>query len=180
MITLYILLLSKVYLPAIEGFIPSEMVCTLRALLEFIYIARHNVLDTNSIQEMCAALVKFHQFREIFVTTGVRDPNDIPPRQHALMHYPKLIREYGAPNGLCSSITESKHIKAVKKPWRRSNRYNALGQMLTTNQRLDKLAAAQADFKGRGLLDGHLVNPLESDDVLHGAYHHHCYNSYET
>ncbi|KIJ16060.1 hypothetical protein PAXINDRAFT_76254, partial [Paxillus involutus ATCC 200175] len=42
---------------------------------------------------------------------------------------------FGAPNGLCPSITESKHITAVKKPWRRSNKHNALGQILRTNQR---------------------------------------------
>jgi hypothetical protein len=70
------------------------------------------------------------------------------------MHYHHLIREFGAPNGLCSSITESKHIKAVKEPWRRSNRFNALGQMLLTNQRLDKLAAAKVDFVHRKMLDG--------------------------
>ena len=67
-------------------------------------------------------------------------------------HYPDHIFEFGAPNGLCSSITESKHIKAVKEPWRRSNRFQALGQMLRTNQRLDRLAAARVDFENRGML----------------------------
>jgi hypothetical protein len=57
------------------------------------------------------------------------------------MHYHFLIEEFGAPGGLCSSITEFRHITAVKKPWRHSNRFNALGQMLLTNQRLDKLHA---------------------------------------
>ena len=72
-----------------------------------------------------------------------------------MTHYSMLIRLFGAPNGLCSSITESKHIKAVKKPWRRSNRYKALHQMLVTNQRLDKLAALRANFQDRGMLFGH-------------------------
>jgi hypothetical protein len=58
----------------------------------------------------------------------------------------KLVHNYGALNGLCSSITESKHIKAVKEPWWHSSCYEALSQMLLTNQCLDKLAAAQADF----------------------------------
>ncbi|KAF9236807.1 hypothetical protein BU15DRAFT_88999 [Melanogaster broomeanus] len=40
----------------------------------------------------------------------------------------------------------AKHVKAVKEPWRRSSRFNALGQMLLTNQRLDKLSAAREDF----------------------------------
>ena len=64
-----------------------------------------------------------------------------------------MIREFGAPNGLCSSITESKHIKAVKIPWRRSNRYKALQQMLYINQRMDKLSAARLDFTRRGMLE---------------------------
>ncbi|KAG6823444.1 hypothetical protein H0H92_010198 [Tricholoma furcatifolium] len=69
-----------------------------------------------------------------------------------MTHYQTLIQEFGAPNGLCSSITESAHIRAVKKPWRRSSRYNALGQMLLVNQRLDKLAASRMDFERRGML----------------------------
>ncbi|KAG1871050.1 hypothetical protein C8R48DRAFT_595967, partial [Suillus tomentosus] len=61
---------------------------------------------------------------------------------------------FGAPNGLCSSITESKHIKAVKEPWRQSSHYKALGQMLVTNQRLDKLTASRQDFCAHGMLNG--------------------------
>jgi hypothetical protein len=87
------------------------------------------------------------------------------PRQHSLIHYVKLIRAYGAPNGLCSSITESKHIKAVKEPWRRSNRYNALSQMLLTNQRLDKLVAARLDFTDRDMLEGTCLSSI-LDQIL--------------
>lgn len=75
-----------------------------------------------------------------------------------MMHYRHLSQEFGTPNGLCSSITESKHIKAVKKPWQCSNHFEALGQMLVTNQRLDKLAAAQVDFESRRMLDGSVLS----------------------
>ncbi|GBE78450.1 hypothetical protein SCP_0113390 [Sparassis crispa] len=61
--------------------------------------------------------------------------------------------EFAAPNGLCSSITEAKHIKAVKEPWRRSSRNEALGQMLLTNEALDKLAASRVDFASREMLN---------------------------
>lgn len=81
------------------------------------------------------------------------------PRQHSLSHYPRLIQDFGAPGGVCSSITESRHITAVKKPWRRSNHYEALGQILLTNQRLDKLAAARADFVDRGMLPPTIFQP---------------------
>ena len=49
---------------------------------------------------------------------------------------------------------ESKHIKAMKEPWRQSNHWNALGQMLITNLQLCKLAATCADFASCGMLEG--------------------------
>jgi hypothetical protein len=128
---------------------------TFRAFLEFCYIARRNVVDTKALTELEDALARFHQYRTAFQELGVRPDGCSLPRQHSLTHYISLIKAFGAPNGLCSSITESKHIKAVKEPWRRSSRYKALGQMLLTNQRLDKLAACRVDFTRRKLL----VNP---------------------
>jgi hypothetical protein len=77
-----------------------------------------------------------------------------------------LIRLFGSPNGLCSSITESKHIKAVKQPWRRSNRFRAIGQMLLTNQRLDKLAALRVDYTRRGMLGGTCLSTVVAEQGL--------------
>ena len=87
-------------------------------------------------------------------------------------HYRHLIQVFGAPNGLCSSITESKHVKAVKEPWRRSNHFNALGQMLLTNQRLDKLAAARVDFENRGMLQGSVLSAAIDEIEAHGEQGH--------
>jgi len=133
--------------------VPEDVIRAFRAFLEFCYIVRANVVTDNTLAELRDALQRFHTYRKIFETTGVRFDISLP-RQHSLMHYELLIRLFGAPNGLCSSITESKHIKAVKQPWRRSSKYNALGQMLLTNQRLDKIAASGVDFAARGMLKG--------------------------
>ena len=129
------------------------MVRTLCAFLEFCYIACRDVIDTKLLAELEQALEESHHYHTIFVKTGVCEGFNVP-EQHFLHHYPALIQAYGAPNGLCSSITESKHLKAVKKPWRRSSRYKALGQMLLTNQRLDKLAASRVAFARRVMLIG--------------------------
>ena len=99
---------------------------------------------------------KFQWLQEVFRMAGVWPLGFSLPRQHALSHYHHLIEDFGAPGGLCSSITESRHITAVKKPWRRSNRYEALGQMLQINQRLDKLDAMCGEFITHGMLpSGH-------------------------
>jgi hypothetical protein len=128
------------------------MVRAVSAFTEVCYLARRSQIDETTLKLIDAAIERFHHEREIFIEVGVREDFCLP-RQHSLMHYSSLIRLFGAPNGICSSITESKHIQAVKKPWRRSSRNQPLGQMLLTNQRLDKLAAARVDFESRGMLD---------------------------
>ena len=124
------------------------------AFLEFCYLAQRAYLTDSTLRQMNHARQRFHQYRTVFQTSGVRPDGFSLPRQHSLDHYLQHIRNFGAPNGLCTSITEAKHIKAVKEPWRRSNHYEALGQMLLTNQRNEKLAAARADFAARGMLSG--------------------------
>ncbi|KAG1874048.1 hypothetical protein C8R48DRAFT_745953 [Suillus tomentosus] len=104
--------LMKVYIPAIKGHIPPEMVLTLQALIDFVYIAWRNIIDSNSLNALDDALERFHRYREIFETS------------------------------------------AVKEPWRRSSRFEALNQMLLTNQRLDKLAVSHIDFASHGMLRG--------------------------
>lgn len=136
------------------------MVRAISAFLDFCYLVRRDTINTDTLDDIDRALERFHREREIFRSTGVRKGANAfsLPRQHSLSHYHYLIEEFAAPNGLCSSITESKHIKAVKQPWRRSSRFEALGQMLITNQRLDKLAAARVDYAARGLLVGPCTN----------------------
>jgi len=129
------------------------MVRCLAAFLEFCYLVRRDCITETTLEEISAALANFHRQRVIFKQTGVRIDFNLP-RQHSLDHYHRNIQLFGAPNGLCSSITESKHIKAVKEPWRRSSHFHALGQMLITNQRLDKLSASRVDFISRALLFG--------------------------
>ncbi|OCH90190.1 hypothetical protein OBBRIDRAFT_878691 [Obba rivulosa] len=152
--------LMKVWLPAIVGHMPPQMVRAVGAFLDFCYLVRRSVITEETLQATDDALAHFHADRNIFMETGVQPDGFSLPRQHTLSHYRHLIQEFGAPNGLCSSIMESKHIKAVKEPWRRSSHYEALGQMLLTNQRLDKLVAANVHFEAQGLLCG----PLQKDE----------------
>ncbi|KAG2052446.1 hypothetical protein BDR06DRAFT_983134 [Suillus hirtellus] len=104
--------LIKVYLPAIEGHIPDDLRDALKC---------------------------FHRYHTRFQTIGVHFDISLL-QQHSLVHYKILIQMFGAPNGLCSSITKSKHIKA------------ALGQMLLTNQCLNKIEAARVDIHLHGML----------------------------
>ena len=145
------------------------MVRCVAALLDFSYLARRSSHDLESLGAMDAALGRFHEYRKIFVTTGIRPNGFSLPRQHSLVHYVENIKLFGSPNGLCSSITESAHIRAVKCPWRRSSKNKPLLQILQTNTRLSKLAAARVIFSRHGMLKGDILTAtcrqigLESD-----------------
>ncbi|KII84506.1 hypothetical protein PLICRDRAFT_117609 [Plicaturopsis crispa FD-325 SS-3] len=162
--------LMKVYIPAIEGHVPPDMVRAFSAYLDFCYLVRKSGITDDDLDAIDDALERYKKYRVIFQTTGVREPGPKGfslPRQHAIFKFVFLIMQFGAPNGLCSSITESKHIVAVKEPWRRSSRWKALAQMLLTNQRLDKLAASRVDFETRGMLEGTCLS--QAADMEGGA-----------
>ena len=126
------------------------MVQAIAAFMEFCYIVRQSTLDEADLNAMQNALQCFETKCTIFEEVGIHPHGISIPRIHALQHYQHLVQQFGAPNGLCSSITESKHIDAVKKPWRRSNRHEALGQMLVINQHLDNIANFHARQFAKG------------------------------
>lgn len=157
---------------AIEGFVPRDVVRCFHAYLDFCYIARMSIFTRPMLDQLDEALKRFHTHRVVFQQLGIRDPTPSGfslPRQHAMVHYRQHIENFGAPNGLCSSITESKHITAVKRPWRRSSRYDAIRQIMLTNQRMEKLTAARVHFTTQGILkfptwQPRLLRPVPSDD----------------
>jgi hypothetical protein len=149
--------ICQIILPALVGHVPDDMVRCVAALLDFAYLARRSSHDTTTLRQMEECLARFHQYRAVFVVAGIRERGFDLPRQHSLVHYVRCIFLFGSPNGLCSSITESKHIDAVKKPWRRSRRYKALLFMLRTNTRMSKIGAARVEFARKGMLSASLL-----------------------
>ncbi|TBU53492.1 hypothetical protein BD310DRAFT_774757, partial [Dichomitus squalens] len=161
--------LMRVYLPAITGHVPTQVSECIAAFLDFCYLARRPTHDTKTLHDMDVALTKFHELRTIFEDIGVRPDGISLPRQHALIHYIKSIQLFGSPNGLCSSITESKHIVAVKRPWRSSNGFHPIEQILAFNTRLSKMAAARMEFGRSGMLqDNVLTDALLSFEAFEG------------
>ena len=112
----HFLTIIKVYLPVLKGYIPAKMIQSLCYLIEFRYIVCWDVQTMMTLIELEKTLKLFYNAQEVFIKTGICKMESVPPQQHSLIHYPHLIHKFGSPNGLCSSITKSKHIKAVKEP----------------------------------------------------------------
>ncbi|KAK0474075.1 hypothetical protein IW261DRAFT_1341857, partial [Armillaria novae-zelandiae] len=160
-----------VYLAAIADYVDDDITPLFAAFLDFCYLVQQSDIDENMLLLISEAFDHFQHYHQIFVTTGVRDDFNLP-HQHTMIHYIQHIIEFGVPNGLCSSIMESCHITAVKKPWCHSNRYKVLSQMLLTNQRLDKLNALCSDLVQHGIISpthALLPDPFEVGDEDSGA-----------
>jgi hypothetical protein len=129
------------------------MVRCIAAFMDACYIARKNAITAPTLEHFRESVERFHELCNIFIEAGVR-ANISLPRQHVLAHFYYAMKFFGSPNGLCSLITESKHIRAVKEPWRRSSRYKALIQMLRTIIWMEKMAWLRQTFLDHGMLFG--------------------------
>ncbi|KAI9430281.1 hypothetical protein H4582DRAFT_2113894 [Lactarius indigo] len=156
--------LMKVYLGAIAGYLSSVMVHCISRFMDACYLARRNAISGLGLDWFRESVAQFHELRDIFITSGVRTSISLP-RQHALVHYHFSIQLFGSPNGLCSSITESKHIKAVKEPWRRSSWYKALSQMPRVLLQLEKISALHCLFTLLGMLKGTTASNMAGTTV---------------
>ena len=129
------------------------MVRCIAAFMDAFYIACRNAINALSLEYLEDCVKAYHQLHDIFVDAGVPISLSLP-RQHALKHLHRAVHLFGSPNGLCSSITESKHILVVKRTWRRSSRYRALAQMLKTLLRMDKMTALHWRLDASRMLQG--------------------------
>ncbi|KAI6094812.1 hypothetical protein F5141DRAFT_1191608 [Pisolithus sp. B1] len=132
--------LMKVYLPAIAGYVPNEMLQALSAFMDFCYIVHQSSLGEADLEALDRAL-------QCLKLTGIHSDGISIPQIHALQHYHEAIELFGAPNGLSTSIVESKHIHAVKRPYWRSNKNEEMAQVL--------LSLLNSHFSG--LLDKPLI-----------------------
>jgi hypothetical protein len=105
----------QVYIAAIKGHVLDDMVECIAAFMEVCYLVRQDDISTADLDIIEKEISWFHRLRQVFIDTGIHNGLSLP-WQHALMHYPNSIALFGLPNGLCSSITEAKHIKVVKEP----------------------------------------------------------------
>jgi hypothetical protein len=133
------------------GKVPDEIVRVFVEFLDICYLIRRQDFDEDVLRVLDQRIGDFFDDVKIFKTFQVRKHFNLP-RQHALRHYITAIEDFGSPVGSDTSMTENAHIRAVKRPWRRSNRKKAILQVLLTNTRLERLAAVRRKLEKVGEL----------------------------
>ncbi|QRV87051.1 leucine-tRNA ligase [Ceratobasidium sp. AG-Ba] len=129
---------GKIFLPLVAESHPTDAVRAARCLVDFMYRVHLPQLDDDDLAQLEADLEEFHRVKHVFVSEGAIDSEDGYdgiPKIHMLSHYVHLIREYGAPDGFNTELSERLHIDYVKSFFRLSNKVDPIEQMVTMLQR---------------------------------------------
>ncbi|KAL4072026.1 hypothetical protein J3A83DRAFT_4372007 [Scleroderma citrinum] len=136
--------LEKV-LPAVAaGALPDDVLCALRAITEFIFLAQSLFHYDETIHALNEALCEFHHYKSSILIAGGRLGMNGPLNHFQILklelaqHVVRSIYEMSAPYQWSSDITERCHITHVKTPYRVSNRRDYHGQCCRFLDRQEK------------------------------------------
>jgi hypothetical protein len=153
-----------------ENHSPICLLCAVRGILDFLYLAQLPVHTSETLLHLKAALGTFHQNKSIFIDLGVCTNFNLP-KLHSLQHYASCIESFGTTDNYNTETTERWHIDFVKDTYRATNHKDEYSQMTLwlewkekvlihqahINRRLSALA--KAPTAGRHLLDSPTVPP---------------------
>ncbi|KAH8101620.1 hypothetical protein BXZ70DRAFT_1019531, partial [Cristinia sonorae] len=125
-------------MPLPSGISPSRLVCAVRAVLDFLYIAQYPVQTSETLALLEDALDRFHENKEIFEELKIRTGWSIP-KLHYLDHYGFLIKWLGTPDNFNTEYTERLHIEFAKDAYEATNSKDELPQMTLWLERKEKM-----------------------------------------
>lgn len=131
-----------------------QLVCAVRALLDFLYLAQYPIHTDTTLKLLDDALRRFHDNKEIFVELGLRNGFNLP-KLHFISHYLTLIKLYGTTDNTNTEYTERLHIDLAKDAYAATNRKDEFTQMTTWLERKEKILRHHQFIKWR--LDGSLI-----------------------
>ncbi|KAI0027825.1 hypothetical protein K488DRAFT_60342 [Vararia minispora EC-137] len=115
-------------LPLPDGQSPAHIIRTVRALLDFVYLAQYPVHTTLSLHQLDDSLAAFHANKQVFIDLGVREHFNLP-KLHSLRHYVHSIKMLGSADNFNTSYSERLHIDLAKSAYHASNRKDEYPQM---------------------------------------------------
>ncbi|KAF9037189.1 hypothetical protein BJ165DRAFT_1353838 [Panaeolus papilionaceus] len=156
-------LVADIRLP--NGASNVRLVKCVRALLDFIYLARFPIHTTDTLNQLDQALDSFHKNKAIFIDLGVRENFNIP-KVHFMCHYRDFIEYLGAPDNFNTEYSERLHIDFTKQAYEASNCKDEYPQMTRwvhrkeQMQQHEKFIRRRLDITSNSPL--HVVKPLPS------------------
>ncbi|KAF5311326.1 hypothetical protein D9611_012561 [Ephemerocybe angulata] len=111
---------------------------SVRAILDFLYLAQYPVHTSTTLNMMEAALSQFHLNKHVFVTLGIRENFNIP-KLHFASHYVRSSRLLGTTDNFNTEYTERLHIDLAKDAYQATNHKDEFTQMSRWLERKEKM-----------------------------------------
>ncbi|KAH9019702.1 hypothetical protein EDB84DRAFT_1624592 [Lactarius hengduanensis] len=133
-----ILLGLVIELPLPSGGSSARVIRTVRALLDFLYLAQLPSHTSETLLRLEESLARFHEDKDVFVDLGVREHFNIP-KVHSLLHYKSSITLFGSTDNYNTEQTERLHIDFTKDAYRATNHKDEYPQMTAWLERREKI-----------------------------------------
>ena len=148
-------LVADIRLP--DGHSNAQLVRTVRAVLDFIYLARYPIHTSETLAQMNNALHMFHLNHDIFISLSIRGHFKIP-KLHNAGHYYEFILLYGSADNFNTEFTERLHIDLAKNAYASTNFKDEFPQMTLWLDRKERMM--QHEKYLRRCLDTSFNTPL--------------------
>ena len=116
----------------------TRLVHAVRALLDFLYLARYPAHTSETLTSLRTALAQFHANKSIFVDLGIRLHFKLP-KLHSLDHYPLSIEFFGTTNNYDTQYMEHLHTDFAKDAYCATNHRNEFSQMTLWLEHREKI-----------------------------------------
>jgi hypothetical protein len=126
----------------------ARLVRTVRAVLDFIYLARYPIHTSETLAQMDDALQAFHDNRDVFISLDVRTHFNIP-KLHNIGHYLELIELFGTADNFNTEYTERLHIDMAKEAYASTNFKDEFPQMTLWLGRKERMMQHQKYIRRR-------------------------------
>ncbi|KAH9074684.1 hypothetical protein EDB83DRAFT_2515547 [Lactarius deliciosus] len=133
-----ILLGLVIELPLPSGGSSARVIRTVRALLNFLYLAQLPSHTSETLLRLEASLARFHEDKDVFIDLGVRE-HFIIPKFHSLLHYKSSITLFGSTDNYNTEQTERLHIDFTKDAYCATNHKDEYPQMTAWLERREKI-----------------------------------------
>jgi len=124
--------------PLLGGLSNARLVCAVRMLLDFLYLAQYPVHTDKTLQLLEDSLWRFHDNKSIFVDLDIRDAFNIP-KLHSARHYVEYIKLYGTLDNFNTEYTERLHIDLAKDAYAATNHKDKFTQMTIWLEQKEKI-----------------------------------------
>jgi len=162
----------------IAGAAPREILCAIRALMDFCYRVQSYLINDDDLQQISTALDEFHRHKQAVLNFGACRgkgsriiDNWYIPKLELMQSFVPSIRNIGVAIQWTADVTEHAHVTEIKTPAEASNNHNYDPQICRYLHRSEKCrmfelatSLTESNAASHGIMQGGLTAEESDSD----------------